>query len=98
MSINTQFVDKLNNAAGLFIVEENSLEVEQIPCQIIYEDSLEGSEPFFGFINNGYEGLIDVIYLKDIKSSEIIYEDNTKTYVVKRNNEKDLKVRFFYIA
>lgn len=96
--INAQFIDKLSNADGLFIIEKNDLETEQIPCQIIYEDGLENSEPFYALVNNGYDGLIEALYLNDIKVAKIIYKADTKTYIYKPDTEDELELRFFYVG
>lgn len=95
---NAQFIDKLSNADGLFIIVENGLETEQIPCQIIYEDSVESSEPFYALVNNGYDGMIEALYLNDIKVAKIIYKADTKTYIYKPNTEDELELRFFYVG
>lgn len=94
-NINTKFIDKLKNADGLFLIEENDIETEEIPCSIGYE---EEDEPFFHFTNNGYDGMIDTIYLSEAETADIAYEAETKTYIVKRKDDEDLKVRFFYIG
>lgn len=97
-NINKQFVDKLKNADGLFLIEENDIETDETPCSIAYEEDSEGNEPFFCFVNNGYDGMIDEIKLSEAETADIAYEAETKTYIVKRKDGEDLKVRFFYIG
>ena len=97
-NINAQFIDKLSNADGLFIIKETDVESEQIPCQIIYEDSIESSEPFYALVNNGYDGLIEALYLNDIKVAKIIYKADTKTYIYKPDTKDELELRFFYVG
>lgn len=98
-NINAQFIDKLKNADGLFLAIENELETEQIACSIGYEEALEETqESFWHFTNDGYEGMLDAVYRNEAETADIEYDDETKTYTLKRKDDEDLKIRFFFIG